>query len=196
MWDNRRDAAMQLVDTVVRKGNSPVIIHDILTEADVLFARCRTLATGRYHTVRLDELNCKPVPLGYINMRDRCCYGSRIARRRWKAGLDRSNLWIVGNGARAGAYMCPTSNKRPLTACIQGVYPTLEECMQEVVTATRSKAFCRTLAVGAPRTPYGHNLALYYKGVKVSDHMDGKEVMLSKPYEYLSQIVQEYIDVV
>ena len=190
MWDNERDAAMQLDGTIVRYKGNPVTVITVFYEQGAIKTCIASLATGRETTVNLVDLDVKPVPLGYVNLGATALYTSRVARRRWKAGLDGSNFKGMEDGGRLGN-VNPFRHKRAVSACIKNVYPDLDTCKMLLEEDKRLVAFSRTLALGA-KNEYEEGLPLHYKGSRCGVLNEGV-VELSPAYHYLDKIIERAV---
>ncbi len=189
MWDNRRDCTNQLVGTVVRKGKNAVTVEAIRGQGRDLVASVCTLATKRTSAVRVDELDLKPVKLGYINTRQGTRYLTRIPMRRWKHGLDSNNVDAIGiRGQRVNFDI--RSHSRALAACIRGQYPVFDECIDTVEQDGTSRAFSRNFALrqGSSR------IEVYYKGRKVGHVGGNRNVVLDNRYQYLNELLGKDIN--
>ncbi|MNX61467.1 hypothetical protein D3C86_924010 [compost metagenome] len=170
-------ANSRLVETIVRLESEPVYVwgvrvgmkvdYSTLTEMDAM-KRCD-----------LEELNLKPVPLGYCNYNKYACYLTRMPMRRdWRQGLRRGNFTSL-SGADA--------NRIPYEAlrqCILGEYPTFEAAL-EASKKVKSIAWHRHWAVD-------NNGQILHKGGQrpVGTVTNGKIVLLSK-YQYLKEALEE-----
>ena len=188
MWDNLRDCRMQLDNTIVRNGSSPVMVDMVDDDNGVMVARCRTLATGRELRIPVADLNLKPVKLGYFNHRGRATYTYRIAKRRWKCGLDSGNLMGSSSQDPDGHRLDPMQYARAVSACIRNAYLAFSEALDRVRVEGGEIAFSRTLAVKKRITGTG----LYYKAERIGKILEDNSAELEPKFTYLKQIVEKH----
>lgn len=142
-------------------------------------------APGTSMTIRLDDLNLEPVPLGYVNTGGRALYLQRIPIRR---GPGNQGL-TQGNCGSTGERLWRFPNKS-LRQCIIGKYPSFDKAVEEAKVKTRNGngkliAFHRHWAVG-PDT-------LYYKNeLLVGTIVKGKPV-LDEKFNYLKESLTELV---
>lgn len=168
-------ASSRLDGTVVRHNGLPVIVHSInhRTGETVLMP----LAGGEHYVTHARELDCTPVPLGYVNYRGVAIYCQRIPARRYRQGLSDITLSCVKNG---GARVEPI----PLTAlnhCIVNDYPPYVEAIKSALVVAWHRDWASSIN------------KLYYKGGCVGTTVKGLPV-LGKEYIYLTEALSEDCD--
>ncbi len=184
MWDNRRDCAAQLGQTIVRMEGIPVMVRDVGGDDDDLVAYIRPILDYENNPTRevsVSDLDLSPVPLGYANTGGTANYLARIPRRRWKHGLDSAAIESTTPRGR-NTFRFREGGLDYLAKTITNEYPTLAAARAAVDGGVASSvAFCRLFAV-APKT-------VYYKGVKCGT-WDAKanDVVLSNHMSYLREL--------
>lgn len=182
-------AITRLVGTIVRESatNEPVIVHAISEDG---MCHCQYLEDDvRTSFIHLDNLNLKPVSLGYVNNGGSATYMRRIPKRRdWKQGLRRENC-MSSSGRNIGNFPY-----RYLRDSIINRFPTFQRAVAESVGKIRNGnikhiAFHRHWAVKG-----GKNL--YYKEELVGnivfiDEQPTVELLENKWHlkEYLEEIL-------
>jgi hypothetical protein len=176
--DDYEYASSRLSETIVRKGNEPVYIYGVSPGMKVTYQVIDKPGEDP-GVCDIDELDLKPVPLGYCNFNKNASYLTRIPMRRdWRQGLRQGNYMSL-NGVDA--------RKIPNTALakvIKGEYPTFKDCL-ELVKKLNSVAWHRHWAISNAG-------GLFHKGsaVPVCVILDG-ELKLSTKYQYLSEALKE-----
>lgn len=134
-------AASRLIDSVVRlvESGEPVIVEDISVRTGETFVT--RLRDNAYFSVALDDLDVKPVPLGWCNTRYGGTYLMRIPKRRdWKQGLRRGTCF-------SSKVRYDNIPRADLAACILGKYPTITSLLAKlprvVVGWSRRWALCQ-----------------------------------------------------
>lgn len=180
MYGNDYDYAnSRLEGTIVRLEGKPVFITNVtrgmkanvsyLTSIDDLFK------------VDVDDLDLKPVPLGYCNKDGTTTYLMRMPMRKdWRQGTRIANMCSRGHFR---PYHLRYSDLEPV---ITGKYPTLKQALEFVLKkAGSSMAWSREWAVG-----FGN--VLYYKSEPVGSIVEGKPT-LEETNNYLSQSLEEVL---
>lgn len=175
--DDYEYANSRLTETIVRLKGEPVYVYKVgpgmktdyslLNEMHVM-KQCKT-----------EELDLKPVPLGYCNYNKNACYLSRIPMRRdWRQGLRRGNFAsLSGMNADRIPY-------EALKQCIIGEYPTFTAAL-EAVKKLKSIAWHRHWCVDA-------NNQVFYKGNgRPVGVVSGTDIVLSSKYQYLKEALKE-----
>lgn len=117
-------AESRLVDSIVRiaKTGEPVKVEHInqrTGEALVIFLKDKTSCE-----VPLDDLNLKPVPLGWCNTRMGATYLARIPRRRdWRQGIRAETCFSSVVAFRMIAFS-------DIAKCIRGEYPKFKDVIK------------------------------------------------------------------
>lgn len=176
--DNLAYAKGRLENSLVRTvGGVPVFIEQISGDG---ICTGSTL-NGMPMALKLRELNVLPVPLGYINFENTAVYTCRKPARKWKQGLTSDNLYFVGGGNKIReAWPFPSLEKT-----INNVYPSVDVAAKVAKKNQSYCAFHRDFAVSSGQQ-------LCYKGVVVGD-INGKDVTLSRQYEYLVEYLEEVL---
>lgn len=118
--DDWEYAATRLHGTLVRlKDGSPVTVLDVEGCDEVVV---RGITSRKNSTVRLDDLDCTPVPLGFVNNRNGATFLSRVPKRRdWRQGMRRENTSRIGYGETSSVGIKRT---------IEGKYPRLSAAIK------------------------------------------------------------------
>lgn len=141
-------AESRLVDSIVRiaKTNQPIMVQRVDAVTGTVSAI--KLSTREDILVELDDLNLKPVPLGWCNTQRGATYLARIPKRRdWRQGIR--------------AETCFSSQTRfvniqyaDLAKCIMGEYPRLDEVLKAGVN--RVVAWSRKWATDCKSVFFGN----------------------------------------
>lgn len=114
-------AASRLVDSIVRlsKSGEPIYIEHV--DVDSGKVRARMVKNQNPITASLDELNFKPVPLGWCNVPTGATYLARIPKRQdWRQGIRAQTCF----SSMVRFQNIPFAS---LAACIKGEYPKFKE---------------------------------------------------------------------
>lgn len=173
-------ARTRLEGTIVRYKDEPVHIHSINVEtgrAEVSNVETYGTEKDRPYRVDTDDLNLKPVPLGYVNLKAGVAYLSRIPMRRdWKQGLRLENCFF--NSARRFSLV-----GKPISDCIKGIYPSFKEAFEKSKAMT-TVAWHRHWAVQAGQV-------VLYKANEVVGSIKNGKVILDKDFHYLKECLEE-----
>lgn len=141
-------AESRLADSIVRlrKTGDPVLVQHI----DAVDGSTQVMVLKNKSTIHvpLDDLNPKPVPLGWCNTRDGASYLARIPKRRdWRQGLRAETCFSSRNIFRRIPYA-------DIAKCICGEYPKF----QEVLAAKEGKvvAWSRKWATDCVNVYFGN----------------------------------------
>jgi hypothetical protein len=167
-------AHSRLEGTIVRWNNRPVTVGAILGGGNAVVSPLED-GPAVQMTVEARELDCTPVPLGYVNSQKMSVYCSRMPARRYRQGLSEVTLSCTKNG---GAEM-ENVPLHLLVQCITNDYPPYEEC----VAGGNAKAWHRDWASSSKN--------LYYKGGLVGVTDKNKGPVLNEKYTYLQEALDE-----
>lgn len=172
-------ANSRLEGTVVRLKGKPVYISSVGQEMTANVSYLTSIE--EIFKVTVDELDLKPVPLGYCNRRGSTSYLMRMPMRRdWRQGTR------IANMRAEGAFPPDVLAYKELDPVIRGEYPTLKECLEFVgQRGGRTMAWCREWAVGS-------DSQLFHKSELVGSIVDGVPT-LDKTNSYLSQALGEVL---
>lgn len=178
-------ASTRIVQTIVRtKKGDPVYV--ISVGGDGVCYCCPIDKEWRVENadrIHLDELDMKPVRLGYVNTAGEASYIQRIPMRRdWKQGLRSENC----HGSHRGLYAMPMKDVKN---CILGIYPTFSTALKDSkvgVARGRVKvlAWHRHWALSSRGD-------VYYKDYQKVGDLDGDKVVLDKKFKYLEEYLAE-----
>lgn len=168
-------AHSRLEQTVVSLNGEPVFVMTVKRGMLVTYSTLKDMTT--YLTCRVDDLDLRPVKLGYCNNPRGVTYLMRMPMRRdWRQGLRFGNFIGVGFDARHLAYT-------DLYDVIKGKYPTLKEVVVSIKTGkAKALAWCREWAISADD--------LLYKGQKVGK-LVGNVPVLDEENCYLREALEE-----
>jgi hypothetical protein len=125
------------------------------------------------------SVDITPIQVGYVNLDKGAVYLARVAKRRWKQGLDKRSLCAVGFGnIEEDGWFFTNAMYR----CLTNRYPSLEGAILEAKTRGIHVAYHRDWAV----SPNGR---LYYKGKVVGTVADGCK--LTEVFNYLKESLGE-----
>jgi hypothetical protein len=177
------DLEMRLSRSLVKYNGRPFFIEDVEPNC-VLVGRY--LDTQREARCELPNgnLDIRPVPIGYVNMNTRCLFITRAPQRRYKQGLNESNIRVLTQ-----RHWEPRINLRDLllsknmARTVNNEYPSLEQCLEELRTK-KSQAFCRRFAVQNEKEL--GVVSLQYRGRAVGIVL-GDEVQLNSKNRFLQE---------
>ena len=146
MYEEPDYAKSRLRDTIVRFGNTPIIISSIGAR-EVQYMDMLTDAMG---ICKLKDLDINPVPLGYLNSNaNGAIYMTRTPMREdWRQGLRATSMRSLPERY--------DPSFRELGKLIVGQYPSLKEALFD--THPKGTAFSRSFAV------FKGGEQLFYKG--------------------------------
>lgn len=172
-------ANSRLVETIVRKGKTPIFVVSVNRGMVVHYYRLDEVG-AQLQTCDIDELDLHPVPLGYCNYNKFATYLSRIPMRRdWRQGLRKGNFTSQGDG-----YPGERIPYEALSQVIIGEYPTYPACL-DAVRKVKSMAWSRHWAVG-------NGLEVFYKGGRSPvGKVEEGNVILIPSFSYLKEALQE-----
>lgn len=175
--DDWNYASSRLCETIVRLKGEPVYIYSVNPGMIAKYAKLDDLDNIAFCDA--NELDLKPVPLGYCNYNKNACYLSRIPMRRdWRQGLRRGNFAsLSGVDAERIPYGA-------LAKTILGDYPTYKAAL-DAVRKVKSMAWHRHWAVDGA-------LQVFYKGAirPVGEVVEGV-VQLNSRSHYLAEALSE-----
>lgn len=167
-------AASRLDGTVVRHNNMPVVVHGIRRDG---MATLIPLGDANHYVAEARELDCTPVPLGYVNSHGSAIYCQRVPARRYRQGLSEVTLCCTKNG---GARVDPLP-VRELKDCILNNYPPYEDAVKSLIAVAWHRDWASSMS------------KLFYKGFNVGAIVDGLPV-LEREYTYLEEALHEDCD--
>lgn len=170
-------AHSRLTETIVRLNGEPVFIHNVSPGMVVQYNRLD--GNGDLALCKADQLDLRPVPLGYCNYNKHACYLTRIPMRRdWRQGLRRGNfISLSGTAAERIPYDV-------LRQAILGDYPTFAAAC-EAVKKIKSIAWHRHWAVDC------HGQLLHKGQEKPVGIVRNGEPELASKYMYLNEALKE-----
>jgi hypothetical protein len=183
MYDNKHDASMRLMKTIIRYDNQPVFVHDVLENADFdLYLSVEFLLKNdkkKRDIVPLalkDDKWCFASPmLGYVQESPvSVVYVYRKPSRRQAQGVDPRRLMAKVPGMPDQT--CGHINYTRLAKCIADVYPSLEKyttMCKEYGPASWSLAISKCFALSWDK--------LYYRAKPIASisHSNGWEHTLT-----------------
>lgn len=143
------------------------------------------LVNGSFEKVTLHELDLSPFRLGYVNTETSCFYAYRTPIRKWKQGLDRSNVRGIGN-----PYVIIVST--PFVQMLRNIYPTLETCYEEIMNEEiLRKAFSRNFCLAR----YHEDIHILYKDMVVGNvfYNDSIVTQLYEDFSYLKECFEKEV---
>jgi hypothetical protein len=181
MYDDSEYAESRLINTIVRHGDTAVLVRHVDEDME---AEVRDIQTGDEYRVHLDELNLKSPPLGNVNYGRYCLYLARKPMRRdWRQGVRPHNIQIIGSAMR-------NPDMEAIAKCINGVFPTFEKAVQmldEVAEVAISRDFSirKTTRAGVYQIKYKWygKVALVKRG----------EVTIQKAFLHLKDLIGELL---
>lgn len=169
----------RLTGTIVSYKSEPVYVTGVKRSRDngIIVDYLYLKDTAKPFKVNIDELDMRPVRLGYINFDKRdCAWFCRIPKRAWKQGLTNDH---VSNSV--GVNINLTDNLIPLRNTVLGNYPTLEQ-------ASRLKfktAFSRDFAIRKDE--------IFYKDFDCVGYYREGKASLKDRFLYLREYLEEVL---
>lgn len=177
--DDWQYADSRLNNTIVRYEGKGVFVNKVMKKGALI----TSLRGGDGNVVNLDDLDLTPVKLGFANIGNAISYLTRMPMRRdWRQGLR------VGNFTSVYGTPADLVNYNALADTIEGIYPTLQECVDSPARVLR--AWCREWAVGNSKLK--NNRPLIYKNLIVGCVRDGNPE-LSGEFMFLREALQEVL---
>lgn len=172
-------ASSRLSETIVRLKGEPVYIYSVHSGMSAKYAKLSDLDNIAF--CHVDELDLKPVPLGYCNYNKTACYLARIPMRRdWRQGLRRGNFTSLSG---VDAERIPYESLRKT---ILGEYPTYTASL-DAVRKVKSMAWHRHWAVD-------NDLQVFHKGaVRPVGQVVNGVVELTSRSLYLAEALSESV---
>lgn len=172
-------ANSRLIETIVRKGKEPIFVYNVGPGMKVEYVPLGDKAAEGTSFCHIDELDLKPVTLGFCNYNKYATYLARMPMRRdWRQGLRR------GNFAGFGPMDPQRIPYESLKQVIIGDYPTFDACLKALKTV-KSIAWHRHWAM----TNYGD--ILYKSKAYPVGKLENNEVKLDESFAYLSEALKE-----
>lgn len=156
-YESVDDVRLRLHRSVVRLGDSPVFVEDVIGLKDVMVTH---LLSGNTEKVKVDKLDLSPVPLGYVLTEERgLLLATRKPTRKFKQGLTQENLFTKSVLSDSPARLIYTSKSMAKT--IVGDYPTVGDAFQRVRSGSiKACPFSREWAVA----DNGEDLCVVFRG--------------------------------
>jgi len=124
-FDLLGDVRLRLGETIVRYKGEPVYVANTSGNGTGPFSLevAPLTNTEKRITVKMEEVDLTPVPLGYINNWPFVCYLMRVPQRKYQQGLRIGELRTPTPGYRSNV----TRNLPALYNTIMGIYPSFDE---------------------------------------------------------------------
>lgn len=171
-------ANSRLTETVVKLEDEPVYVYAVKRGMLVDYAPIREI--NNIKKCQVDDLDLKPVKLGYLNHVRGLNYLMRMPKRNdWRQGLRFGNFTGLGFDVRHLRY-------EDLYDVIKGNYQSFEQAIKALKSkAVRGQAWSRDWAIV-------ENDCLAYKGRPVGALIDGKPVLTTENL-YLREALEEVL---
>ncbi len=162
-------------NTLLRCNNGePIIVSEVTAKGDKVFFRSLRIVDDKEINVNMEDVDFRPVPLGYVNFeRKDASWLCRAPIRAWRQGLHEENMVNLKDKIM--------NIRRNLRSTIMGEYPSLEDASKSQVL----KAFHKDFAV--------FKGMVQYKGSRFIGNYNAKtkQVTLEKRFQYLEDYLQE-----
>lgn len=174
MYESIEYARSRLVGSVISIKNRPCTILSVDYNRELFFT---DLVDKEEKFISMDskEVDLTPIALGYMNFRDGAVYACRIAKRRWKQGIDKAGAMLSKPMNRGENWV----DSKEFLACYYNEYPAFEDAYTQAKESGVSVAFHKKWAIN------GHG-ELFYRGKFV-----GTTLKLKQAYAYLEQMMKE-----
>lgn len=201
---NSEHAQRYLAGSLIRLDNEPIYVIDVGHKKNTIYFI--HLADGTEGNIPISSplINLNPVPLGFLNWKQRsgnnqihyASYLQRIPERSWNIGCTHRNIQFrdVMDGAspegNTGQWVREVLQSKALRLSILGEYPKLPHTMKVMAESQsiRSRAFSRRFAV-----THGQELRFKYHSVAVGMMNKNLSFTLLPKYKYLSEILTKDI---
>ena len=178
MYDDVHFAVGRLGNTIININNEPSYVLGIDDDRLVCYTDTIDKLDAKYIFLDDKAIDLTPIPIGYMNCERGATYLVRLAKRRWKQGLDQAGIRVVGRSYLGVNY---TATKEFLS-CLKGEYPSLEEATVQAKELCSVIAFSRKWAID-------YVGALFFRGKAVGHTRGG--VHLNEVYKYLTELLEE-----
>lgn len=179
-------AGTRIVDTIVRMCDSgePVTVLEVGRSSGTCVVM--TLTAPEPIRVRLDDLDVRPVRLGYVNYSGNAVYLERIPIRRGP-----NNQGLTPNNCHSSSIRFSAIPLAAIRQCIMGIYPTFENAIiassgKKRSGALKSIAFDRSWALNGASQ-------LLYKNHRLVGSVKNNEPVLDKEFSYLKERLMEIL---
>ncbi len=170
-----RYAQTRLVGSIVRHGESPVMVHDVGSSGAVVTELGRD---DKPFKVKLEELNVKPVSLGFSNAEGEASYICRVPKRRdWRQGVRTNSMKSFGLPPQVVGYAA-------ISKTIRNVYPNYDSCLRRVRERGGSWAWHRHWALTG-------NSEVLYKCRQVVGSITSGQPVLDEKFQHLQEYLEE-----
>lgn len=142
-YDTAEYAGSRLVETVIRLGETPVLIHNVDTDSvGRIRLKYEDIMTDVVNRETIDKFNLDPVPLGYVNSDGEARYVTRMPLRNdWKQGIRQRSICDIGG------YGINHITYRTIGYTIMGKFPKIATVLERVSRGHSSMAFSREFAI-------------------------------------------------
>ena len=182
-WDDLK--TMFLRTLVIYKG-SLVFVSEICPDRSCLLF---SLKTQKQMTLEnpFDDFSTQAMRIGMVNLHAHCLYVERLPVRKWRVGLDLSNLSVhafpeCGENYRKSKAEFDTLTCSAIAKAVFSEYPSYKEAYESVKKYNGIMAFDKQFAISS-------NGELFYKHYHVGEATDAGPVLLKK-YQYLEQVME------
>lgn len=169
-------AESRLCGSILRTlGGKCIIVHNV--DGDCVEAE--HIISGEQLNITLEDINYKPLPLGFVNHGVNTSYLSRKPKRDdWKQGMRRSNTAVTFS-------LDNTSDVSYKDVCrsVENGFPSFSECLSLLSGDTNSVSWHRHWAIDS-------SFNIYYKSLGVVGKYYSGELTLSHKYDYLNTYLQ------
>lgn len=186
--DDYEYARTRLENTIVRDNKGePLYIHRLEHGGECLVGYLKEgNLMEKIVRINLELINCKPVPLGYVNTAGKATYLMRIPMRKdWKQGLRAANC---ASSAEPIFEMC----NKALANCIKGVYPTFKSTLTEITKSPKIGRSYKIIAFHRHWALSGDGSVLYRNNLVVGKLVEGS-IVLNDSFNYLRESLNEVV---
>lgn len=195
-YDNERDAASYLGNSIILYDGKPVIVGEVqrvpIQRSFVI--QLMPLPKGSPFSTTLDDpkLNMLNIRLGNVTWGDNVYYLERIPIRAYKQGITSNNVNIVGptGNLRSRDILGELRTTPGFVDMMMGVYPTAAEVKKKLVAAGVRKAIAVSRQFALSYNPDLEEFSLVYKGETVARSSDTRFKLPSR-YQHLREFLME-----
>jgi hypothetical protein len=167
----------RVVGTILKYGKEPVYISAIGPVAGVITFQCQYLRDDTQVVVPMDNIDFRPVSLGFVNFSNKnAVWCARAPIRAWQQGLSNQNI-----SNSDGAVIDVVERRRDLHNTICNIYPPLEVAAKSKL----KKAFSKDFAV--------QDNLIFYKDLGTVGTYKDKTISLYDRFIYLREYLEESV---
>lgn len=189
MYGNDYNYTVSRLERTIIRTRSGVLIYVKsvgIKENGTLYLSVKSIPQGRCFDVDLDQVNLKPLPLGFFNIHKESVYFSRTPLRNdWRQGTRAEQIYtnkpVVIDFLKIG---------KELYNCVNDKYPSFSKSMDYIFSGFNSVAFNKVFSL----SKCIDGIMLNYK-VDIVGYIDADngEIKLSPSFRYLNERLESCV---